>query len=132
MSMLEWSESDFLACLEVEPVVEENQISHTFEVRRGGVILRLSVWQYESVIHISLAVEPGTQPLIELAAFFRERAAGCKVGGQEFLEPRDCILAASRFSYLEMGDVFDRRRYPHSHRIKIQVLPQIQVEIMRA
>jgi hypothetical protein len=132
MPLLQWNEYDFIGCLEVEPKVDEDQVWHEFEVRRDGVVLQLIVRQYESVVQISLAIEPGAKPLIELAVFVRDGVVTDADGTNEWVELRDCILAGSRFSYIEMGDVFDRRRYPHGHQVRILVRPQIRVEIARA
>lgn len=131
MPLLQWNEYDFIGCLEVEPTVDEYQVSHTFDVSRNGVVLRLTVWQYESVVELLLAMESRAQPLIELVLFVRGGAVAQADDSQEWLELRDCILAASRFSYLEMGDVFDRTRYPLGHFLRIRVQPDIQVEIVR-
>lgn len=132
MPQLEWNEYDFIGCLEVEPTVDEDRVCHGFHVRRDDVILRLTVRQYESVVGVSLALESCPQPLIELVAFVRNGAVAQRDGSNEWLELRDCILAASRFSYIEMGDVFDRRRYPYGQQVRIRVRPRIQVELLRA
>lgn len=65
MPLLHWNEYDLIGCLEVEPVVDEDQVRHEFVVRRGGVELRLNVWQYGSVAQIGLATDAVAEPLIE-------------------------------------------------------------------
>src|SRR4051794_1443479 len=114
MPLLQWNEVDFIACLEVEPTIDEHQVCYTFLACREGVDLRLAVWQYESVVQISIALASLAQPLIDLVVFVRESAVWRQDGGSEWLELRDCVLAGSRFSYIEMGDVFDQRRHPPS------------------
>jgi hypothetical protein len=132
MPQLQWNEYEFIGCLEVEPTVGDDQVWHEFVIRRNAVVLCLTVRQYESVVQLTLSAEPNEHPLIELAVFVRECAVARGDGNDEWLELRDCILAGSRFSYMDMGDVFDRRRYPGGHHIRIRVRPQIQVEILRA
>jgi hypothetical protein len=128
---LQWNEYDFIGCLAVEPVVEEDQDSHEFAVHAAGVVLRLTVWQYESVVQISLCLESSPRPLIEVVVFVRDCAIARERADDEWLELRDCILAGSRFSYIQMGNVFDRRRYPYGYQVRIRVRPQIEVEIVR-
>src|SRR5262245_57190714 len=118
MPFLHWDEYDFIGCLEVEPTVDEDLVWHEFMVRRNGVTLQLTVRQYESVIHIVLAFESAEEPLIELVVFVRDAAVVQSEGNKEWLELRDCVLAGSRFSSVEMGDVFDRRCYPQSHHVR--------------
>jgi hypothetical protein len=131
MPLLHWNANDFIGCLEVEPTVDEDLVWHEFAVRRNGVSLNITVRQYESVVHIALAVESWAQPLIELAVFVRDVAIARSEGNDEWLELRDCVLAGSRFSYIEMGDVFDRSQYPSGQHVRIRVKPQIQVAIAR-
>ena len=131
MPVLHWNEYDFIGCLEVEPTADEHAVWHKFEVHRGDVTLLLTVHQYESVVEISLGTDAGPKPLIELAFYVRDGVVAHQDCDSEWLEIRDCILAGSRFSYLDMGDPFDRQRYPHGHRVRIQVRPQIRVEVTR-
>ena len=55
MPQLDWDETDFLRCLEVAPVAEEPGTQHEYTVAKGGLVLRVNVWQYESVIALSVA-----------------------------------------------------------------------------
>ena len=132
MPLLRWNEYDLIGCLEVEPVVDEDQVAHAFEVHQRGVVLRVTIRQYESVVQLALAREAGGRPLIELAVFVRGGVVAQDTGAVAWVELRDCVLAGSRFSYIEMGDVFDRRRYPHGHLVRVHVRPDIQVEVVRA
>ena len=131
MPLLRWDEYEFIEFLEVEPAIAEDEVQHEFEVRRDGVCARLTVWQYESVAQISLGLDSALLPLIELALFVRERVAVQQYQGQEWLEFRDCVLAVTRYSYQEMGDIFDRKRYPYGHQVRLWLRPQLRVEVVR-
>lgn len=50
MPQLKWDETEFIECLETLPTVEEHSVSHVFEIKKDGLILQLTVWQYESVV----------------------------------------------------------------------------------
>jgi hypothetical protein len=131
MPLLQWDAVDLIEYLEVEPVNTEDEVQHAFEVRRDGVCLRLTIWQYESVAQIALGLESAPLPLIELALFVREKVSVQRYQGQEWLEFRDCVLTNSRFAYLEMGNVFDRVRYPYGQPIRVWMRPQLRIELVR-
>lgn len=54
MPQLPWNESDFAACLEVLPEVEEYGVSYTYRVRRDGMRLELTVYPYASDVYVEL------------------------------------------------------------------------------
>jgi hypothetical protein len=54
MPQLVWNETDFAACLEVLPEVEEYGVDYIYRVNRSGLRLELSVYPYDGDIHIDL------------------------------------------------------------------------------
>src|SRR5262245_37239902 len=105
MPLLQWIPHEFIGCLEVLPTIAEYEVEYEFEVNRGGATLRLSIWQYESVIHLALGIESADHPLIELTLYVRGATVWHQEGSNEYLKLMDCVLAGSRFSYIEMGNV---------------------------
>ena len=127
MPQLQWDELDFIECLDVVPVVEDYQISHTFNVVQDKLILALKVWQYESAIHITLYDSVTGRLVTEFALFVRGRVSHEKFQRAENLTLRDCILAPSRSYNVNVGDVFDTGKWPFGLTICISVKPQISV-----
>jgi hypothetical protein len=131
MPQLNWSEYEFVEVLSVLPTVEDYQACYTFDVTAADIRLILTVRPYESVIHITLGSTALPETLFECAAFVRDKAVRQEYKGQEWLELRDCVMEPSRFSYLEMGNPFDRERFPYAQHIRIWVQPQIRIEWRR-
>ncbi len=65
--MFVWDETDFLECLETEPVIEEDGISLAWSVARDGLRLDLTVFQYDGDVLISLFRDGLDEPVFDLA-----------------------------------------------------------------
>lgn len=127
MPLLEWNEYDFIEVLAVMPTVEEYGVYHEFRRITPPLALKLTVYPYESVVCITVTLEGGGWPVVQFDAYVRERVVRESTQDAEWLELRDVIVAPSRFSYIEIGDPFDRTRYPQRHTLLIQVVPQISL-----
>ena len=55
MPQLKWNEDDFIECLGVLPKTDEYFCSHSFVVIKDNLKLELTLWQYESLVAISLS-----------------------------------------------------------------------------
>lgn len=66
MPQLKWNEYDFIECLGILPEIQEYGISHSFELNQESFLLSLTVWQYESLVAISLFNEKKTFEIFEL------------------------------------------------------------------
>lgn len=66
MPELVWNETDFIACLEVLPEIEEYGISYAFRVLRHGLRLELTVYPYDSDIYITLYREGIQPPVLDM------------------------------------------------------------------
>ena len=64
-AMFTWDETDVLTCLETEPTVGEDALSHHYEVRRDGLHLQLTIFQYDGDAHVVIAHVDEPQPLID-------------------------------------------------------------------
>ena len=127
MPQLQWDELDFIECLDVIPEVEDYQVSHSFKVIQERLTLALKVWQYESVVHFALYDSETGRLVTEFALFVRGSVSHEKSQRAEYLMLRDCIVAPSRFYYINVGDVFNVDRWPFGLTVSIFIKPQISV-----
>jgi hypothetical protein len=127
MPQLQWEELDFIECLDEIPEVEDNQISHSFKVVQERLTLALKVWQYESVVHIALYDSVTGRLVTEFTLFVRGSVSHEKYQRAEYLMLRDCIVAPSRFHYINAGDVFDIDKWTFGLTVCVYVKPQISV-----
>ena len=52
--MLVWDETDVLTCLEVKPEIEPDGIWHKYSVSKHGILLELTVYQYDADVFFDL------------------------------------------------------------------------------
>lgn len=131
MPELVWNAVDFMECLEVFPEVGEFEVEHVYIVPRKGLVLAVTVWRMESVVRLSIRESESSEPVIEFALFVRDAVHYIKDKRGEFLEFRDCIVAPSRFSYLEMGDMFDKAQFKKGLTIQLGIKPNIKIRHIR-
>lgn len=65
MPLLKWDETEVLACLEVDPEIDEDGISHSYHVCRGTIHLHLTIFQYDSSVHVTVKSEDQDNPIID-------------------------------------------------------------------
>src|SRR5438045_6542089 len=65
-SMFVWDETDFVACLEAIPEVEEYGVSHRFLAAKDGLRLELTVFRYAGDVFISLYRDGIARPIVDL------------------------------------------------------------------
>jgi hypothetical protein len=130
MPELDWKEHEFIQVLGVLPT-NTGDVKYVFDVVKDGARLIVTVWPCESVIGISLGTASLPNPLVTFAVFVRSAALLQEREGEWWLELRDCMVAPSRFSYLELGDPFDRGAFPRGQPVRIWVRSQIFVEWRR-
>jgi hypothetical protein len=118
--MLVWNQYDFIECLGVLPEVEEDEVSHSFQVVKDGLRLDLTVFQYHSDIYIDLYREG-----IE-ASVFQARLMDCpgaryvkSKNGTEYLE----FAAAKSFSSRYDGES------PIPMGVRLTVNPHLRIEL---
>jgi hypothetical protein len=117
-----WNPTDFLICLEVEPEVAEYETSHRYTLRRDGLQLSISVWQYHCDVQVSLFREGIDTPVLDL------NLLGCM--GARYIDDQ-------RGKYLEFaparcfGDWCDRYdgRSPIPYGVRVAVNPHIQITL---
>src|SRR5687767_12024041 len=107
MPQLKWNDVDFLEFFAVEPTVDYD-VAHHYEIERAGLRLLFTVWQLESVIQASLFRDQADDALFTVCAYVRGEARFINDKRGRYLEIEDCIVAPSRFSYIQSVDFFNR------------------------
>ena len=120
--LMHWNLTDFLLCLEVEPRTAPHV--WTFEVRRDGLRLLVTIHDYPGNAHITLCRDGGSTPLVDL------EMAGCRgvlyavrdgVECLEFAPSRLCGLA-SRFD----------DQYLIEYGVRVSVRPDISIRFFES
>ena len=119
MPQLKWDETDFLACLEVPPRIDEYETGHHYSVCKDGLRLELSVFQFDSDMCITVYRDGVERPVIDFKI-------------------RDCsgtrYVNDSRGEFLEFapsqvfGDRF-QRDYLIPVGVRLSVKPSICIEL---
>ena len=132
MPQLHWNEIDFIECLEVAPETNEFSTEHHFTVIRDGLTLKVSVWQYDSVVYLDLYRSGMEAPLIGLALFVRGPVDYVKEGTWECLRFQNALPAPSRFSYLDFErDIHSAASIPYGLTVTLRVKPDIKIAFDR-
>lgn len=127
MPQLRWDDIDFLDFFAVEPAVEDYGASHSFEVERNGIRLLFTLWQLESVIQASLFRGQSDNALFTFAAYVRGEARVINDVRGRYIDFENCIIAPSRFWYIQAGNPFDQQRYPISVTIRLETDPDLRI-----
>ncbi|MCA9238002.1 MAG: hypothetical protein KDA44_21160 [Planctomycetales bacterium] len=130
MPELRWNDTEFLDFFAVEPTVEEFFLSYNYEVKREGLRLLFTVWQFESVIQVSVYRGLSEGALFTFAAYVRGECRFVNDARGRYLEFEDCIVAPSRFWYMKEGDPFNHEQFPASLSIRIGIDPDINIAIV--
>lgn len=67
--MLIWDETDVSAVLEVEPEVEVDGIWHKYSVSRDGIVLCITIYQYDGDVRFELLNERNHKSLFSMRLF---------------------------------------------------------------
>lgn len=129
MPQLQWDEYAFLECLEVEPEKEDHDVSHTYQVIRDGIRLLVTVWQFESVVQITLHRDSHADAISSFASFVRGAARFVNDGRGSYIQLMDCVIGPNRFWYQEAGNLFSRELYPHGVDVHFRINPDIRVDV---
>lgn len=70
--MIDWKPVDVLACLEVEPTVNEEATSYRYTISRQGLVLALEIWPYDGDVWLALRQADQQAPLLDF------RVQGCR------------------------------------------------------
>lgn len=132
MPQLEWNETEFIECLEILPTVDDYASNYVFEVKKHGLILQLTVWQYESVVQLAVFQEQVEAAIIQMTLFVQSEVRYIKKLKSEFLEFRRCIPAASSYSYLDFPkNPANQKEYPYDLNVWLFVKPHIRIHFVK-
>ena len=127
MTQLKWDELDFLEYLEVDAVIDDYTTSHNYELEQNDLRLLITIWQYESVVQVSLLRATTNVTIFSFASFVRGCARYVNDKRGKYLELVDCVIAPTRFWYQQAGDLFDHEKFPHGLTIQLEVRPEVRV-----
>lgn len=135
MPQLDWSEYEFIECLEALPAIEEYDTEHRFNVVQSDLTLVVTVWQYESVIAFELTRTGSGAPVTGFVLYVRGGARHLKGPDSECIEFADAVIVPSRFSYREYHekrvDLYDAKQMPGLDSVRLFIKPGIRIEIPR-
>lgn len=64
--MIEWDETEVLACLEVAPEIGDDALYHRYAFVRGDVYLDLVVCQFDGDVHLTVRRSRHSDPLVDV------------------------------------------------------------------
>jgi hypothetical protein len=130
MPTLKWDETDFLECLEVAPEVEQHEVCHTYQVIRAGIGLKLQLWQYESILELTLTNEKDENVITSYAIMVKGEIKLKTFSGRDFLVLTNCLVLPNRFSYLDLGGIEKLEKCNIGYNISLRVNPSIHIEFL--
>jgi hypothetical protein len=131
MPELRWNEYEVIECLGVLPEEEEFFASHYFRLIKDGLLLEMTIWQYESCIAISASKETDEKPFITLYFLVRDKVTFINEKNSAALKFQDCIVVSSRFWMYredENKDYFDKNIFPGKLDFELHVYPGIELK----
>lgn len=117
--MLVWNEIDVLTCLEVTPEIETDGIWHKYLVKKDGLTLDITIYQYDGDIFFDLYRDGVEKPVFFMKLLECPGARYVKELNNEFLEFAQTKSFGTRYdgeSSIPTG-------------VRVWVNPSIRVEI---
>ncbi len=122
MPQLAWNEADFLACLEVEPIVDQFEEGYHYSIAKDGLSLELSVFPFSSDICVTVKRDGIARPIIDFTITGCSGTRYVSDARGEFLE-----FAPSQV----FGDRF-QRDFLIPVAVRLSVKPSICIELATA
>src|SRR5262249_49055326 len=120
--LMHWNLTDFLQCLEVEPTTAPHV--WTFEVRRDGIKLLLTIHDYPGNVHLSLLRDYGSMPLLDL------EMAQCRGVLYAVRDGVECLEFSPSRLY-QLSSRFDDQ-YLIDYGVRVSVRPDISIRFFEA
>jgi hypothetical protein len=124
------NELDLLECLEAAPEIEENGVYYSYKVLQERISLLFTVWQFESVVQISLSDTISELPVTRFALFVRGGIHRRKFKNLELLVIQDCFVIPDRFYSIELDDILEKKVWPTGLTVELSIKPQIQIQFV--
>ena len=132
MPTLHWDKTEFIECLEVLPEEDPYETRVAFQVRRGGLLLELTVWPCDGVVAVALGGDAAAAPAISFCLVVTGTIELKKEQQGEFLLFRNCAVSPSVFYYNDLQvDPFDARAFRAGVDVRISVNPDIRIAFPR-
>lgn len=126
MYRLQWDELDFLECLEVAPVFQEENCSYAYDVRRNEFRLLVVVLLESDAIRFTLRHEQCETPIIAFVLFVRGKIAKINDKRGEFLIFPDSVFAPDEEWHSEATELMKLRRLALGLTLELQIKPIIR------
>ncbi|MBY0549257.1 MAG: hypothetical protein K2W95_18425 [Candidatus Obscuribacterales bacterium] len=81
----------------------------------------------QGVVQLSLFRGANDATIFSFACYVRKNARYVNDKRGKHLELVDCVIAPTRFWYLQAGDVFDHNRFPHGLTVQVEARPDIRI-----
>ncbi len=131
MSELIWNEYEVIECLGVLPETEEFFTSYYFRLIKNGLVLEMTIWQFESCIAISISKETGDKPFVTIYILVRDKISFVSEKNSSYLVFRDCVVVSSRFWMHrdeESKDYFNKNIFPSELDFELHVYPELELK----
>lgn len=130
MPELKWNEYEIIECLGVLPTVDDYNTGHHFKLEKNGLFLKMSIWQYESLIAASLYQSGKENPFITFWFVVRDEIRYINDKRGSFLRFGNFLIVENRAYYIEQGDVFEESKFPMKLNLELTVEPEISFRIV--
>jgi hypothetical protein len=125
MRELKWNKFDFVECLGVLFEFNEDSATYFYKLEKNGLILEISVCDYESFVEISLFQKSEDEPFFITSFFVRDKIQYVNEKNVSFLEFNDCVI-----SDLYDVDLSNREKYSDYARFEIHTFPKFQIKFL--
>lgn len=129
MPELKWNEYEVIECLGVLPEKEEFFTSHYFRLIENNLILEMTIWQYESLVAISISKETDEKPFITLYFIVRNEIRFINKKDFAALEFCDVVVVPIRFWMYENPDLFDKKVFATNFNFELTIYPQLEFKV---
>jgi len=123
MPGLKWNEFEFVECLGVLSKFDEDWVQYSFEYKTDGLVLKIFITPYESLINISLALESKKESFLRFSILVRGEVRYINEKNFAYLNFSDCIVS----NYCN-PDLFDKNKYPSYSNFEIHTFPNFQLK----
>lgn len=130
MPELKWNEYEIIECLSVLPEIDDYNTGHHFKVEKNNLILKMSIWQHESLIAISLYQTGNENPFMIFWFVVRDEIRYINDKRGSFLEFSNFLIIKNRSYYIEQGDVFEESKFPIKLNLELTIEPEISFRIV--
>jgi hypothetical protein len=129
MPELKWNENEVIECLGVLPEKEDFFESHNFKIQKDGLILEMTIWQYESLVALSIFKENNDKPFLTLYFIVRNEIKFINEKDFASLQFCDVVVVPIRFWMYESPDLFDKKNCATKLNIELTVYPQLEFKV---